>query len=326
MSAGNSPAAAPSTIRSDQQPATTSLIARPLDLAGRAILLATDGSPCAVAAARGAQALAARHHAQVHVLSVVDTRSAAVPPAIDIAIGLGDAIVGAEIHREQERAVRTELSTALGQAIDWPVKIKLGTPSAAIVREAQQIGAALIVLGLRRHGRLDRAVNDETTLNVMRAAACPVLGVVAELTRLPRRILAAVDFGQGSLVALGAARAVAGPDATLVLAHVNRMHAFALDEGQARIHELGLHAGFQQLARELGEDGVASDQVVLEHTPPQSPAQTLLAHADAIGSDLITAGSVQYGRLERWLVGSVSTELVRDGRRSVLIVPPPRRD
>jgi len=35
---------------------------------------------------------------------------------------------------------------------------------------------------------------------------------------------------------------------------------------------------------------------------------------------------VQHSRLDRWMVGSVSAELVRDGRRSVLIVPPKRRE
>jgi nucleotide-binding universal stress UspA family protein len=56
-----------------------------------------------------------------------------------------------------------------------------------------------------------------------------------------------------------------------------------------------------------------------------NPAQAILEYADEIGSDLITAGSVQHSRLDRWMVGSVSGELVRDGRRSVLVVPPRRR-
>ena len=42
----------------------------PLDLAGRAVLLATDGSPGAVAAARIAHELAEKYHAVIHVVSV----------------------------------------------------------------------------------------------------------------------------------------------------------------------------------------------------------------------------------------------------------------
>ena len=41
-----------------------------------------------------------------------------------------------------------------------------------------------------------------------------------------------------------------------------------------------------------------------------------------VGAPLVAAGSVRYGRLDRWLLGSVSTALVRDGRLSVLSVPP----
>jgi nucleotide-binding universal stress UspA family protein len=272
-----------------------------------------------------AYALAKAHHAVVHVVSVVDTRSAPIPPPLDVALGMGDALAGTELHREQERSVRAELSGALGDPVEWPVRIMLGTPSAAIVQQAHHLGAALIVLGLRRHGRLDRAVHDETALNVMRAATCPVLGVVAEMSELPRRVLAAIDFSEGSLVALRAGRAIAGDGATLVLAYVNPLNGFLADEGEATIHDLGVQAGFAKLVHELGDDGVRFDHVVLHNAPPQSPAQALLEYADEVGSDVITAGSVQHSRLDRWMVGSVSAELVRNGRRSVLIVPPRRR-
>lgn len=313
------------TAPPDGEAGTAPLMRRPLELNGRAVLLATDGSPCAVAAARVAYALAREHHAVVHVVSVVDTRSAPIPPPLDVALGIGDALGGTELHREQERSVRAELSGALGDPVEWPVRIMLGTPSAAIVQEAHHLNAALIVMGLRRHGRLDRAVHDETALNVMRAATCPVLGVVAEQSELPRRVLAAIDFSEGSLVALRAGRAIAGEGGLLVLAYVNPMSGFLADEGEATIHDLGVQAGFAKLVRELGEDGVKFDHVVLHNAPPQSPAQALLEYADEVGSDMITAGSVQHSRLDRWMVGSVSAELVRNGRRSVLIVPPRRR-
>jgi nucleotide-binding universal stress UspA family protein len=269
-----------------------------------------------------AYALAADHGALVHVVSVVDARPAVALPGLGATLGMSDARGGTASQREQERTVRMELSGALGASIDWPVRITLGTPSSAIVQEANRVGAALVVMGLRRHGRLDRVVRDETALNVMRLAACPVLGVVAEARGLPRRILAGVDFSEGSLVALRAGHAVAGKDALLVLAYVDAMNGYLADEGEATIHDLGVRAGFGKLARELGHDGLAFDHVVLHSAPTQGPAQTLLEYADDVESDLITAGSVQHSRLDRWMVGSVSAELVRNGRRSVLVTPP----
>jgi nucleotide-binding universal stress UspA family protein len=297
-----------------------------LDLAGRAVLLATDGSPHAIAAAHLALRLAERHRAKINVVSVVDTRSAPIPSPLFAALSAGDAVAGTALHREQESGVRAGLASAMGVVIDWPVRVMLGTPSTLIVQESQRVDAALIVLGLRRHGRLDRVVRDETTLNVMRNATIPVLGVVAELTRLPRRVMAAVDFSEGSLLALQAGKAVTGDDALLVLAHVQPMSGYLLDEGQARIYEMGVEAGFAKLGEEVGAKGVRTDHVVLHHGPEQGPAQALLEYGDEMGAELITAGSVQHSRLDRWMIGTVSGELVRDGRRSVLIVPPRRRD
>jgi len=317
---------APTTeSRGDEVTGASTRTLRSFELAGRSVLLATDGSPSAVAAARVAYDLAQTHRAKIHVVSVVDTRSAPIPPPLDVALALGDFVAGSEVHRDQEKAVRDELSGAIGASIDWPVRVTLGTPAASIVKHAHHVGAVLVILGLRRHGRLDRAVHDETTLNVMRSATCPVLGVVAQMNELPRRILSAVDFGDGSLLGVRSGMAVAGSGARLVLAYVQPMNGFLLDEGEARIHDMGVQAGFAKLSEELGNEGVKFDHVVL-HVTEQSPAQALLEHADETGSDLITAGSVQHSRLDRWMVGSVSGELVRDGRRSVLIVPPHRRD
>jgi len=301
-----------------------------LDLAGRAVVLATDGSPHAVAAARVALALAQRHGAKIHVVSVIDTRAAPIPVPLDMALAAGNALAGATLHHEQENAVRAGLAAGTGVAIEWPVHVTLGSPAPSIVHEAHRLDATLIVLGLRRHGRLDRAVRDETALNVIRSATTPVLGVVAALTTLPTRVLAAVDFSEGSLLALRAAKAVMDDGARLVLAHVQPTSGALLDEGQSRIYELGVEAGFAKLCEEVAagrsDPAVQLDHVVLHHGPQESPAHTLLEYADEMGADLISAGSVQHSRLERWMVGSVSTELVRDGRRSVLIVPPRRRD
>jgi nucleotide-binding universal stress UspA family protein len=129
----------------------------------------------------------------------------------------------------------------------------------------------------------------------------------------------------GSLIAVRAGQSVADDGATLVLAYVEPMSGFLADEGEARIHAYGVEAGFAKLRAALAEGGVKSDHVVLHHGEKQTPAQALLEYADDVRSDLVTAGSVQHSRLDRWMVGSVSAELVREGRRSVLIVPPLQR-
>ena len=114
----------------DHETASAPLIRRPLELSGRAVLLATDGSPSAVAAAHVASALAVQHQAIVHVVNVVDTRPAPLPPPLDVALAMGDATDGTEAQRERD--VRAELSGALGGPVDWPVRVMVGTPSAAV--------------------------------------------------------------------------------------------------------------------------------------------------------------------------------------------------
>jgi nucleotide-binding universal stress UspA family protein len=164
-------------------------------------------------------------------------------------------------------------------------------------------------------------MNNETALRVMRHASCPVLGVVPGTTELPVRALAAIDFSSVSMAAARAASALVGERGTLVLAHVPRLDALLANEGEQIVHELGMHEAFKRLARELEARRVSCDHIVLHQEPQDTPAEMLLQYADASRSDLIAAGSARHSRIQRWMIGSVSTELVRDGRRSVLIIP-----
>ena len=297
---------------------------RLLNLSGRAVLFATDGSPSAIAGAHVARELALKYHATIHVVSVVDTRGTAVPPPLDLALAMGDATVGSAIHAEQAEAVRTGLAQTIGEQVEWPVRVRLGTPAASIVKEAQRVGAVLIIMGLRRHGRLDRAAHDETTLNVVRRASCPVLGVTEEMRGLPTRVLIAMDFSEASVIATRTAQSIAGENALLLLAYVARPGTLALEEGERVIHELGVGAAFARVEKDLRKDGPTFDHIVLHQAIERTTAASLLEHAEVARCDLVAAGSVRRGRLDRWRMGSVSRDLVRDGRRSVLIAPPAR--
>lgn len=306
------------------QPASGPMPRVPLSLFGRVVLLATDGSAASSAAARTASAIAERHGAEVHVVHVIDTSSAPLPPGLDLAIGIADATVGPLVHAEQIESVRADVAAAIGEPVDWQIRVALGTPARVIVQEAHRLRAALVIIGLRRHGRLERAMQDETTLEVMRRAACPVLGVATDATSLPMKVLAAVDFSRSSMAAARAARAVLGDGGTIVLAYAPPVSFDLPDDGEAVIHTLGVAAGFAKCRAELEGDRVTTEQVLL-HTELSTPvASTLLTYADSARCDLIAAGSARRGRLDRWMLGSVSTDLVRDGRHSVLVVPPRR--
>jgi len=301
-------------MTSQPQPAFT--------LAGRPVLLATDGSPASAGATFVAKALAAELNARAHTVVVLDSRGSPIPPPLDAALQLTDAVVGPGVHAEQEAAVRRGLAATLGEDVDWPVRMGLGTPASAIVREASRINAAMVVMGLRRHGRADRVLNDETTLNVIRTAPCPVFGVTPELRHLPKRVLAAIDFSSASLSAASVARGLVPSGGRLVLAYVPPLALYPSDDGEGVIHELGVQAGFERASRELGTDGLTIDSVVLHHELKRQVSDLLIEYAGTTSADVIAAGSARLSRVDRWMLGSVSTDLVRDGRHSVLIVPP----
>ena len=293
-----------------------------LRIGGKVVLLATDGSPAAASATRLVQLLAQHRHASVHVLVVLDMRRSVVPPPLNLALQIADEAVGPGVHAEQEAAVRKGLASTLGKDVSWPVRMGVGVPAAAIVHEAQRVDAALIVMGLRHHSRTDRVLNDETTLNVIRTSACPVLAVASGLEQLPVRVLSAMDFTTASVSAVAMAHALMDPGGAVTLAYVPMLPVYPNDDGEGTIHALGVQAGFDQLERGLCHDGITVHHVVMHHELGRPVADLLLECADSTSAQLIAAGSARPSRVDRWMLGSVSTDLVRDGRCSVLVVPP----
>jgi len=285
------------------------------------VLLATDGSAAAAAAARVAFELATERGAIVHVVSVLDVRRVPLQPLSDLSIATRLPSDDAPPRANHADVVRDGIAKAVGRTVAWPVHIVLGTPAESIVREAHRLDASLIVMGLRRHGQLDRGIHDETTLSVIRRAACPVLAVTATTTELPTRALVGMDFGRASSIAARCVADLVRDGGNVVLTYVPPLATEQIDEGERRVRELGIDAAFAQCERELGEQGASTQRAIVNHKLPQSIAKLLLESAENAKADLIAAGSVRPGRIP-WLLGSVTTALVRSGRRSLLIVPP----
>ena len=288
---------------------------------GRTILLATDGSPGSTSATCFADTLANQLHGRVKVIVVLDTRSAPMPGPIGFAVQVAGDVIGPGVHAEQEQAVRRGLARTLGHDVDWGVRMALGSPAEAISREARRIEASLIVMGLRHHGRAARMLNDETTLNVIRTAPSPVLGVAAGQEVLPQKVLAAIDFSVASFSAAAVARSLMPDGGTLTLAYVPPLITYPEEDGEGMIHSLGVQAGFDRAKRML-DGSVNVSQVIIHHESRATVADLLLECADSASAALIAAGTARPSRVDRWLLGSVSTDLVRDGRCSVLVVPP----
>lgn len=293
-------------------------------LRGKPVLVAMDRSAGANAAARVAAAVAVRHGAVPQVVRAFDTSAVALPGPLTSMLAAADVMMGMEVHEPARNAVRAELRALFGREMHWPVHIHAGTPAGVIVREAVETNAALIVMGMRRHGLFDRVVHDETTLNVMRTASCPVLGVAPSLTVLPRTAVVGMDLTPAAYEAARLALELLDPHGALVLAHVTGLASGAEDgPGTMPAYEIETELG-RVIADLAAPPGVTVTPLRFDGTSMPSTAAALLAVAGEHMADLVVVGSRREGWIDRMLSESVSTDLARDGRHSLLVMPPPR--
>jgi nucleotide-binding universal stress UspA family protein len=277
-----------------------------------------------------AHALEGRYQATVQAVQVLDTSAGPMPAPLPSMFTIARDLIGDAPYAADVLARQREFAALLGQPNEWPVRISLGTPAEEILRHARQVDATLITMGLRRHGIVDRVLRDEATLTVARRATVPVLGVVPGLRGLPRNAVVGVDFGPTSIAAAFAALDVlarpASPESpvALQLVYVDRYrdeNARNETTGEALIARLGVRAAFEQLMTALAPPThVRVDATTLHGRP----GQELLAFASETGADLIALGTTHTGRVEQWILGSVATDVIRDGRCSVLVLPAPQ--
>jgi len=291
------------------------------------IVVAVSGDAADAGPVRVASALEARYGSRVSAIQVLDVSDLPLPTPLPVAFTLARNIIGDSPYAEDAVARRGQFSDWVGRPNEWPVRISVGAAAYEILRYAESQGAALIVMGLRHHGVVDRILRDETTLTVARRARGLVLGVTPALIGPPHRAIVGVDFGPASIRAARAALDVlghrpSGQGMMLRLVYVDRSGVEGRREdtaGEALIKHLGVDSAFEQLVRELAAPPGVHIECVTRHG---LPATELLACADESRADLIAIGSVRHERLERWILGSVTTEVIRDGRCSVLVIPP----
>lgn len=277
------------------------------------LLVATDGRAGATPAVRMAQRLAARTGAPVHALAVLEPI-----PTYDT-----DASSEALDSVEQERAagvyaaVHAQLRAAVGE--EWPVQVTFGHTARAIAQVADERHARYVLTGLGRHGLGDRVFGTETALQLLRLGSRPVLAVAPEADGTLRRAVVAVDFGPSSVHAAALACSLLEPGGTLSLVHVKSRLELSQPTWEAwdavygtRVTEL-----FQRLVAALrggtlcdaapGRRDVTIGTAILVG----DPAEEIVDYATRVGADLVAVGSHGAGFVERLLVGSVATEILR---------------
>ena len=226
-------------------------------------------------------------------------------------------------NEEQRRAVLEDLRRSVGELAGlaaWTTRAVVGMPAEAIIDVASQWNASMIVLGIGKHSRLDRLLSRETSVAVMRRARVPVLAVPARARRLPARAVAAIDFTAASHAAALYAAGLLAPDATLYAAHVCAFgDAPAKPGGLVDLYRAGAKTKLADVVDDLRrQTSCQVEPVMLDG----DPGGALIKFGRQARVDLFALGGHELGLMDRLLLGSVRTHVVREARCSVLIAPP----
>ncbi|HEY0996794.1 MAG TPA: universal stress protein [Gemmatimonadaceae bacterium] len=281
------------------------------------LLVASDGLAATEGALRIAWLLGERDAVPVRVISVLEPLPVAGPAA---ELALVNVDVDDERRNRLVAHLRAQVPRVLGPTVEWPVDVVWGDPVRTIARLADESSARLVLLGLTQHSLLDRLLGGETALRVMHLAHVPVLQVAPALTSLPRRVVVGMDFSQESVAALRAAVDLADADATVWLVHVRPR--VEMPPGGWEAWDLAYTAGLPTLFDRVKREVTVSRGVKLEVAEARgAPAAELLTFADHVDADLIAVASHGHSVIERLVIGSVTSGVVRASSRSVLVTP-----
>lgn len=208
--------------------------------------------------------------------------------------------------------------------------VEPGPAHSLIVDVAERKGADLIVLGATESPRLSKLFGS-TADRVVRKATCPVLMVRQRLAVPPRRALLPIDLsflsgeavrGGMQIVAelasdLGQATSPPVMEVFYVITDLDRRlfaKPDAPEEAEAHIRE--------EVGRFLGRYAVDSPLKVVTKLASGLVEEEVLARIREWQPDLVVIGTHGRSGFERFLLGSVASQVLRDGGVNVLVVPP----
>ena len=281
---------------------------------GARVVVGTTGTVSSDAALAIAGRLAARDGGTLQAVAVVEAMPA-------YAVGLAEIAVADVEHARRAamtRSLRLQLER-VGEGAQWDWTVARGHPADAILEAAAADDASLIVLGLHHAGALDRVFGAETTLHVIRRSRVPVLAVPA-LGRTPRRVLVAVDFSATSIAAAHLAAALAGDNGSLTLAHAQPFDDTHVEHRVTwgEIYADGARRHLAELREQLDEGRRGRTDTALL---VGEPAKALAEFAARGQYDVLAIGAHEQTALERLLVGSVTTHLVRGASCALFVAP-----
>jgi nucleotide-binding universal stress UspA family protein len=284
------------------------------------ILFAYDGSACADAAIEDMRRAGLPDEVEVTVLSVAENW---LPPPSSLEFL-------ADVDKVQEyRALAGQAALRLREVNPrWKVQPEspIGSPASLIVEKADEWNPDLIVIGSHGRTALGRLIFGSVSQKVLHEATCSVRiarGRAVE-AGAPLRLLVGIDGSKYANAAVAAVARRTWPAGTEVRL-INGMWKMPASTAN---HMLGEIAAW--VARENARIKEAMDaafaalktaglkaSVVLKD---EEPRQLLVAEAESWGADAVFVGSKGMSRVERFLIGSVSSAVASRAPCSVEVV------
>lgn len=296
-----------------------------------AILITTDFSELSEAAFPHAVRFATAMKRPLRLVHVSD----ALPPE------------GTERHKAWEADMTAYLdsqmqtfSERLASYSDIEVETRcLAGVAAHELLEEIENGVALTVIATHCRAPLSRLLLGSVASKVIRGAVSPVLAVGAEVADRPiERVLLPTDFSElttGALdTALGMVQqlSVGQGHSNASGTQVEFFHAYLPRQASqisygGLLPESGKNTDLRErcanrlddFARDAEARGLSSSRTLGEG---RRPADAIISHIETTDPDLIIMPAHGYTGLGRWLLGSVTEEVVRRSHRPVLVLKP----
>ncbi|MCC7052427.1 MAG: universal stress protein [Gemmatimonadaceae bacterium] len=282
-------------------------------------LVASDASAASDGALRLAAALQRRDGTAISVISVVQpttypapVNDLAVPPSLQ-PTAEEEAIAARRAAVEDQCARNTVPAPT-------DIFVECSVPLSGILFHATARKADLIVLGLGRHNVVDRFFGTETALHAVRESDVATLAVPGTMTSLPRHAVVGTDFDASSLAAARAAARLVGPHGHLTLVHVtpsaDPLPAMLADWPPAIASRMDEAFGRMIAALHLPAT-MDVDTLPLSG----NVGKELVACAERLHAGLIAVGRHSRTLMERVVLGSATTRVVRTAACAVIVVP-----
>jgi nucleotide-binding universal stress UspA family protein len=281
------------------------------------ILVAYDGSECADAALDDLRRAGLPSDAQIKVLSVVENW---LPPPSGLEII-------EHIDRDQEylALARRGGIRLVSMEPGWDVKSEsgAGSPATVIIEKADEWGADLIIVGSHGRTALGQFFFGSVSQKVLHEARRSVRVARGRIEEpdTPVRLIIGVDGSKGAEAAVEAVAGrkwPAGSEARIVnatwAAPQLTSHRMVgpiitwINEEKARVKKI-----IDEAVGKLSAAGLKADVVVKE----DEPKRLLVAEAESWGADCIFVGARGMGRIDRFLLGSVSSAVAARAHCSV---------